>query len=432
MDDQRRGLRGALVSLQHRDYRLFYLAAVVTHVGVQLQATANIIQVYEITGSAFHLGLTGLARGIPTILLSLMGGVMADRMDRRRLIMTTQALNGLLALALGALTATGAIDVWHIYAVIVLNSVFSSISQPARSAIIPNLVPRHHLMNALALQSTVWQTGMIVGPAVAGVGIALFGFPATYLGNAATHALTVAAMAVIYLGEIPQRPRGSPLRNLVEGLAFVRKESVILVLLAMDVGAVLLASYRALLPIFAANVGVGAEGTGLLFAAPAAGAMVGTAIIMGLGDVRYKGIYVVVGILAYCGMLLVLAGSPWFLLSLLAAGGLGLFDSVQAVPRNTVIQALSPDHLRGRVSSIQSMSTTGAPSLGQMWSGTLASVLGAPLAVTIGAASCAALVLGLAAARPDVRKRDLGFAPVARPPEPEPEVSSIATAASGR
>ena len=394
----------SLGALQYRDFRLFYSALLSAALGSQIQTTANIWQVYELTDSSLHLGLTGLARGLPILAFSLVGGVIADRVDRRRFIMLAQAINGLLAVALALLTATGRIQVWHIYLFTMISSALTAFSAPARNAIIPNLVPQTLLLNALGLNSTVWQMSHLVGPALAGTCIALFGLPTTYMMNGAAHLVTLAALAVMHLGPLPARPRQPALKSLLEGLSFVRYQSIILVLLAMDSAAVFFGSYRILLPVFARELGVGAEGLGLLLSAPAAGSLLGAAVIMSLGDVRYKGLFVVSGILAYCLFLVLLAASPWFFLSLLVTLALGFFDSLQAVPRNIVIQSITPNELRGRVSSFQSMLTNGAPALGHAQSGAVAALIGAPLAIVTGAVICAAVILGMAATRRDLRE----------------------------
>jgi len=220
---------------------------------------------------------------------------------------------------------------------------------------------------------------------------------------------TLVGLAFMRVGAVAARPRESPLESLVGGLSFVRAQSIILVLLSMDSAATLFGSYRTLLPIFAIEVlNVGAEGMGLLMSAPAVGSLLGVALMMSLGNVRYKGFWVAGAILAYCASLLMVAASPWFVLSIVAAGLLGLFDSMQMVPRNGLIQAITPDELRGRVSSFQSMLTGGVPSLGQTTSGALAQALGAPLALIVGAAACIATIAGLLTVRPDLRERDVG------------------------
>jgi MFS family permease len=418
MAAERPSLRRALVALEYRDFRLYYIALVVARVGEQLQATATMWQVYELTSSPLHLGLTGLARGIPIIVLSLIGGVIADRVDRRRFIIVSQGIVGALALALAALTATNLVDVWHIYAVILVSSALNAISAPARQAIIPNLVPREHLLNAIALNSTVWQISNIVGPALGGVSIALFGLPVTYAVNGLLHLITLGALVGMHLGVMPPRPRESPLRSFLDGFAFVRYQSIILVLLAMDSAATFFGAYRTVLPVFARDLGVGADGLGLLLAMPAIGGMLGATVIMSLGDVRYKGVLVTVGILAYCAALVLLALSPWFYLSLLATLLLGMFDSTQATPRNALIQAITPDELRGRVSSLQTMLTNGVPSMGQTQVGAVAAIIGAPLTVIVGAVACAAVVLGIAAKRKDLWDPNLGATPKGSYPGP--------------
>lgn len=427
---ERPGLRRAIVALQHRDYRLFYVALLAAAIGGQFQATANIIQIYDLTHSPIHLGLTGLARGIPTFVLSLMGGVVADRVDRRFLIIGSQAANGLGAIVLAVLTLLGIVDVWHIYGVMLLNGSLAALSSPARQALIPNLVPRHHLLNAIALNSTVWQTANIIGPAVAGVMIGAvahaggaanapnmpLGMAATYASNAAIHLVTLWALAAMRMGPVPTRPREGALRSVMAGLSFIARErSIILALLATDAAAMLFGTYRALTPIFADALGVGPQGLGALLAAPGVGSLFGATVIMSLGDFRYKGWVVVGGILGYCVALGVFALSPWFGLTLVAAAGLGIFDSIQATPRNGVIQLLTPDELRGRVSAFQYMLVNGMPSLGQTLSGGTAALLGAPLALTLGAVVCAVIVLGIAAARPDLRDEHLGALPVPQP-----------------
>ena len=177
---------------------------------------------------------------------------------------------------------------------------------------------------------------------------------------------------------------------------------------SMDSAAMFFGSYRVLMPIFADKLGAGAEGLGLLLSMSGVGAIVGAGMIMSMGDVRNKGRFVLVGILSYCCFLVGLAVTPWFALALLMSASLGFSDSVQAIPRNTVIQAITPDEIRGRVSSFQSMLTNGVPSLGQMQVGAVASLIGAPLTLIVGAVLCATTVISVVFARSDVMSRNLG------------------------
>lgn len=370
--------------------------------------TASTWQVYELTGSALHLGLTGIARAIPTIGLSLVGGVVADRIDRRRVILVTQALGAINLLALVALTATGVIAVWHIYGATFIGAALGAVSVPSRSAIVPNLVPRHHLVNAIALNFAMYQLARIAAPALAGVSIAAFGLTATYAAAGVPQLVGLLALARINLGPMPTRAQESALRSLVDGLAFVWHRSIILALLATDAAAMLFGSFQVLLPILAGQLEVGAAGYGLLFSADAVGAVIGAMLIASLGDFRYKGYTIVGSILAYCACLAALAISPSFALSLLICGALGLTDSMQATPRNGVIQMVTPDELRGRVSSFSHMMVLGMPSLGQGLMGAAAGALTPGLALILGAAACAAVNVGILVGRSDLRARDLG------------------------
>lgn len=404
-------LRGKIAprlgALQHRNFRLFYSALLVWAIGLEFQSTANIWQVYLLTNSPLHLGLIGLARGLPTVVLSLVGGVIADRVNRLRFTMLTQAFSSLLGLILAGLTATGLIRVWHIYAISIIGSTVSALSSPARSAILPSLVPRNQLLNALALNSSVWQISNIIAPALAGISIAVAGLSTTYTVNGVAHIVTICALAGIRIAPLPTAPLQSALKSLIEGLRFVRRQSIILALLGMDGAVAFFGSYRALLPIFAAQLGLGAQGLGLLLSTPAVGSLLGTATILGLGDLRYKGLLITGGMLLYCFSLVLLAMSPWFFLAVLATIALGFFESLQSAPRNTIIQATTPDELRGRVSSFQRTLSGGMPPLGQAQSGALASVIGVPFALIVGATICASVTIAMVTARRDLRTANL-------------------------
>ncbi len=403
------GLTRGFIALEHRAFRLLFFSTVTSGVGGQLQQTANLWQLYAITGSPLHVGLNGLARAIPIILFSLIGGVIADRIDRKKIIISTQTANAVVALVLGMLTLTGQVQIWHIYAATFLNATMMSASAPARRAVVASIVPRHHLINAMALQSSVNQIQRIVAPSLAGVLMAAFGLPITYGLNGVVHLVTAFNLSFVPLGPAPERPKGSPIRNLLEGLSFVRMKTIILVLLATDAAAMLFGNYVAVLPVIAANFDVGPAGFGLLASAPAIGGMVGTTLIMYLGDFPYKGRMITASILIFCGFLVLLGLAPWFWLAIIASIGLGLSDSMQATPRNAAIQLMTPDAIRGRVSSFQQMLVNGVPSLGQSTLGAAAGILGVPVALVGGALICAAINTGIFVQRPDLRAREMGM-----------------------
>jgi MFS family permease len=405
---RRPGYGGALSALEYRDYRLFALALLVFNLVTHIHQIATAWQVYDLTGSPLQVGLTGLARAIPHLSLSLVGGVIADRVDRVRLIMVSQIAIGVIILLFAVLTASGLIVVWEVYALTFAISAVQALATPARTALLPRLVPRDRLVNAIALNATISQSSQIVGPAVGGIGIAVVGLAWTYFGTGLITMFSLAALAALSVIPTPPAPQESPWQSVVEGLAFVRRNSVIIAFMAMDVAETLFGSYRALLPFIAASLDMGPEGFGYLAAAPGAGSVIGAVVIMGLGDMRYKGMYAVVGILLYCVALVVLAWSPSFLLALIAGALLGLFNVIQVVPRNSAIISMSPDHLRGRVDAFRTMATGGAPSLGQATSGAVATLIGTPLALLVGAGACALTVAGIALAHKDLRDPDLG------------------------
>jgi MFS family permease len=423
MPDSRLGLRNALSALEYPDFRRFAASLLLTSLGAQLVQVAVLWQVYELTGSALLLGLTGLARAGPHMVLSLVGGVVADRFNRVRLIQAGQFLNTLLVLALAILTIAGLVEVWHLYVITFLNSAFTAATQPARTALLPRLIPSSNLVNAVALNATISQGSQIIGPALGGVALGALDLGPTYIINAVAY---FAAMLVIFGIRTPATPAkttDSPWRSFLEGLAFVRQRRVIISLLLLDLAETVFGSYRALLPVFADALGVGATGFGLLSAAPGVGALLGATGMLSLGDMRYKGLYTVFGVLAYCGALALLALAPWFWLALVAAALLGLTNAVQMIPRNSVILTISPDALRGRVEAFRSMLAGGGPPLGYTFSGALAAVIGAPLALVVGAGACAAVVAFIGLTHRDLRDPNLGAAP-----EEEPLAVGVAAA----
>ena len=408
MANKQSRLAQAFAALEHGGYRQFAASLLLTSLGAQLLQTAILWQVYELTGSALLLGLTGLARAGPHIVLSLVGGVAADRVNRLRLIHFGQVTNGILVFVLAGLTLAGSVEVWHLYLITVLNGGFTALTQPARTAIIPGLIPREKLVNAIALNATITQTSQIAGPAIAGLAIGIVGLGSVYMLNALFYVLAVFAIIAIRVPPMEERSAESPWRSLLDGLIFVRQKPVIVSLLALDLGATGLGSYRALLPILAVSLGVGAGGYGLLSAAPGVGSLFGTALILSRGDMKYKGLYTVFGVLGYSMALVMLALSPWFFLALIAAGLLGATNSVQMIPRNSAIIAISPAAMRGRVDAFRSMLAGGGPPLGYTLSGSLAAALGPSLALVVGAAACAALVVSIGVTRKELRDPDLG------------------------
>ena len=394
-------------SFAYREFRLFYVAVVSASMGNQIQRITDLWLVYELTDSPLFLGLTGLARGIPIVVFSVGGGLIADRVDRKQFIMVMQLASALANLLLAALIATDAVQVWHIFLISMVSSSFVAISAPARTAITPNLVPRELLVNAFAFTSTAWKLAQLIGPAVAGLMIAFAGTSVTYGFNACVYLGSAAVLTFMSYRSVAAAGGKSALKSLIEALSFIKRESVIAVLVAMDVVAVFFGAYRILLPVIAAGLGMGAEGFGFFASAPAVGALLGAATVLACGDFRYKGLVVAGAILGYAACLAGLAVSPWFLMSLAMLALLGFFDAVQTIPRNALIQYVTPDALRGRVSSFSRMLSVGMPGLGEAQMGAVASVLGPAAALLLASVVCAGVILGMLGWRRDLRNADL-------------------------
>ena len=403
----RLGRDGGLSSLAVRDFRLLYIALFGTSVSYQLQRTIELWLVYEITGSPLLTGFTGLVRGAATIVFALAGGVVADRIDRRRFVILTAYVNVVITLSLGMLVLTGLIRVWHIYLAAFVNSTLTTAAGPARTAMVPGLVPRELMVNAFAQIASARKLSQLVGPALGGLLIAVAGSGWTYGVACLIYIVAIPITTCIRYESGPLDRQQSPVQSLLEGIAFIRRNSLIVVLLVTEFAAVFFGSYRALLPIFAVAMGFGAGGLGILLSAPALGSLLGVAVVMWLGNISYKGLFVAFSVMAYAGCLFGLAFSPWFLSSVAILFVVGVFDALQAVVRQVVILARTPDNLRGRAASFQRMLGVGAPSLGEAHSGAVAALIGAPWTLMVTAVVCIGLTAGLVVKRPDLRDRDL-------------------------
>ncbi len=391
-------------SLLIRDYTLIWTSGLFAATASQMRQMANLYQVYQLSGSSIKLGLTGFFQSLPFIIFGLVGGVMADVVDRKKLIMTAQFLNLVPAFALGILTMSGTIQVWHIYVLTVMTSLVQVFGQPARMALIPVMVPRTHLLNAVTLNTLTHQASLLFGPALAGLFIDHIGLDHTYFLSAALFAPAIFSILAI---RTPGKPAGARrkigLRNAVEGVRFIWVQRIILSLLLLDFGTILVGFYQPLLPIFASDVfRVSASGLGLLYAAPAIGLLLGSALLLLVGDIKRKGALAVVAALLFAGNLGLLGSAPWFWLGLLAVGALGFTDAISVTMRRTVVQLLAPDAMRGRASSLITVFAQSANALGALIAGTAAAFIGAPKALVLGSVLCVIVILGISRAIPQL------------------------------
>lgn len=390
--------RTPVTALRHRDFSIYWSGSVISLVGSQFTTVAMAWQIYELTNSPLQLGLLGLARGAPMLVLLLFGGMLADAVNRRHLMMVTQIAQMCISASLAVMTLLGGISPLVLYAASLFLALFSSLEQPARTAIIPNLVPREDLSNALALSGTQRHVATIVGPSLAGLLLARSGATLCYAVDAISWLVMLAALAMMRpLSQVAGGRGALSMRALREGVEFVWTHPVILSMMALDFGQNFFGSGRALLPIFARDIlGVGPQGLGLLYSATSAGALVMGAVMSMRGPVQRPGVWVLVSVSIY-GVFTALFGmSHFFWLSFLMLAGAGAANTVSFVLRNTINQLVTPDEIRGRVTSVNSMFTNTGPQLGQFEAGALAAVIGPVWATALGGLLVTSIAAGLA------------------------------------
>ncbi len=381
--------------LQQRDFGLFWLSLLFSAVGSQISTVAVAWQVYEITNSPFQLGLTGLFRALPVMILSLPGGVLADRMDRRKLLIITQSLAALLALALGLLTSTGEIRVWHIYTVTFLSGAVGIFDAPARTAMIPALVSAEQLASAYALNITWRQIATLGGPFIGGVVISVLGISPAYYIDAGSFLAVIICLAFMRRQVKPAREeKESPLQSVRAGFNFIRENSVILGLMSMDTCVQFFGAYRSMMPAFARDIlGTGPAGLGALLGVPALGALAGSGMVLAAGNPRRKGRLIIGVTLLYTIGLICFALSRSLTLSLLIVFCLGLVDAVGETLRDTLVQLTTPDRMRGRVKSFDQVFMSAGTYVGHAQMGTAAMFVGVPGALILGGCLGSAAVL---------------------------------------
>lgn len=379
-------------ALRHRKFALFFTGMLVSVAGSRMQFWGLLWHVRTLSDAPIALGLVGLFRMIPILVFSLPGGVVADTLNRRKVLLGTETLLGLVAAALGFATLRGQDSLLLLYGLTALQATLFSFELPARQAVIPNLVPPRDLASAFSLQSMAFQLGSILGPMASGLVIAHAGQAWVYFANALSYGVLV--LSLILVGPIAQdtpETSGPPVDVVAirEGLSFILHQPLILSSMVLDFFATFFASANALLPIFARDIlKVGAVGYGWLSAASSAGALGAALVLSQIPDFRRQGRWLVGSVILF-GMATVVFGiSRNFWLSFGALAVAGAADTVSTVIRATLRQLLTPDRLRGRMTSINQIFFLGGPMLGEMEAGAAAQVLGAPLAVVTGGVGC--------------------------------------------
>ncbi|MCW3844815.1 MFS transporter [Micromonospora yasonensis] len=374
--------------LRNRDFNLYWAGVVLSQIGSRGAIAANFYQVYQLTGSVAYTGLVGAGQAVALLVLSPLGGALADRVDRRRLLQAAQAAAMLVAVVLAWLTVTGRAQAWHVVLSVVLTTAAATFDQPARQALIPALVPRSQIGQAVALLNPSRELAVLVGPLTAGVLIAVAGPGLMYVVDAVSYALLVAVLALLRIPALPTPAvRRSVLGSIVEGGRYISHRPLIYHLMALDLSATVFGAYRVLLPVLAVDVlHVGAAGYGALSGAPSAGALLATyGVFRTVDRSRRQGRVLLVSTALYGVAALLLAWSPIFVLAIAAAGLLGACDAMATTIRHAAVQIDTPDELRGRVTAFYQMSSRGGPAIGDVLVGAFAGLVGPVAALTVGA-----------------------------------------------
>ncbi len=362
------------------------MGQLISTMGTHMQLVAINWHVYILTNSPVALGLIGLARVLPGITLSLVGGVYADANDRRKILMVTQTIMMVLAGCFVLLHTGDKTSVLPIYLLTAAIAATEAFNNPAWQAIVPNLVPREHLMNALSLNNVMRKMAQIVGPALAGFAIVWKGVAAVYVINMISF---VAVLIPLVMMKTPtQKSLGGSkvsLSAVGEGIHFVRSNQILLSMALLDFFSVFFSSATSLLPIFAREIlKVGPQGLRILHAGQSLGSVISGAVFSWLGDVKQKGKFIYYGVTLYAVATVIFGSSHWFLMSFLALLLVGAGDTISAILRDNIKQTETPDQLRGRVNSVMRIFTFGSHQLGNLEAGLVAALLGAQLSVVTG------------------------------------------------
>jgi len=404
-------------ALRHRKFTLLWAGQMVSIAGSQMQLWALFWHIRVLTNSPIAISLIGVVRFVPILVFSLVGGLVADLFDRRKILFITQSVSMLTAFGLWALTGAGSIQLWHIYALTAVQAVALSFDMPARQALTPNLLPRVDLPSAFSMNSIAQNVGSIVGPALSGIVIAAWGQQYTYFINAISFMAVLAALLLI--GPVEQhinpaaRQRGLNLGAIGEGIQFIRSRPIILSSMILDFFATFFSSANTLLPFVARDVlHVDVIAYGWLSAAQSIGSVSAALVVSQRINLRRQGT-LLLGSVVIFGLATILFGlSQAFALTMLALILIGAADTVSTILRNTIRQLQTPDAMRGRMTSINQIFFTGGPQLGEIEAGLVAEAFGVPFAILSGGVGCILAVAFISLRWPQLRRYN-GDEPVA-------------------
>jgi MFS family permease len=396
-------------ALRHRNYRLYWFGQLFSVLALNMEHVAQSWLVLELTNSPLALGLTGLAHALPTITLTLVGGVIADRTDRRRVMIASQSAAALIFLILTVLVATKSVMLWHVMVLAFCSGAIRAFDRPSRMALLPQMVPKEDMANAVAVGGTIWQLNRLIGPALAGMIIYLLGVAATYGFCLIASAVALCLWLGIRTGQSSVIPAegGGLLKHMMEGLTFIRTNEIFYTFIGMTFfNSVFGMCYLILMPVFARDIlQVGSQGFGFLQSVGGAGALAGTLAVAYFSNRRGKVLQALLGGIIFGSLLVVFAFSESYPLSLGLAFLLGITSQAYMTTINTTLQLNLPEQLRGRVMGIFGLTWDLMP-VGGMVSGTVAEIAGAPMAVALGGIMVSGLAVAIFAFKPQLRHLD--------------------------
>jgi MFS family permease len=388
-------------ALRHRNFQLFFSGQLISLIGTWMQTVAQSWLVYRLTGSGLQLGAVGFASQIPVFLIAPIGGIVADRNNRQRVVITTQVASMLLAFVLAALTLTHLVHVWHIFVLAALLGVVNAFDIPGRQSFLVDMVGKDDLMNAIALNSSMFNGARVIGPAVAGVLVARLGEGWCFFANGVSYIAVIIGLVMMNV-HAPARVSSntSPFEHIVEGFRYVSRTAPIRALLLL-LGLVSMVGmpYVVLMPLFADKIlrgggqgfasligshDLGAVRLGILMGATGVGALLGALTLALRSGTKGLSRWVTVCCAGFGVSLIFFSLSRWFWLSVLLLLPVGYFIMLQMASSNTLIQVMVPDALRGRAMAVYSMMFMGMAPVGALLGGALSDRLGAPLTVALG------------------------------------------------
>ena len=395
--------RSAWSVLRERNYALLFWGQLISSAGTQMQVVAVAWQVYILTHSAIALGLVGLVQAIPRLIFSLVGGVFADVFDRRKMLLIVEVVMASTSAVLALCTIYHVINMFIIYTVVLVSASISAFEFPTRQAIIPSLVSRERMKDALSLSMAMMQLTFIIGPTAGGFVIGWLGVADTYWIDVISYFVVIGSLLLMAIPRIPaeKRPQIS-LGALLDGMRFLRAHPVILAVLSLDFCANFFGSPRALLPVYASDIlHIGPQGLGLLIAATSIGAVALTPFTGRIGRIMRQGLGIVLAIILWGFFIVAFGFAPGPLwLSVIFLAGAGAADMVSMILRGVIVQLITPDEFRGRIQAVNSMFVVGGPMLGQFESGLVAGIFTPEISVISGGVICILATIAIAALVP--------------------------------